>query len=131
MTYLLDTDTVSFAIRGVGAVGDRLRQAEPTDIAVSVVTEAELWFGVRKLGSRKLEVAVTAFLDAIVVLDLDRSAARAYGTLRALLEDRGTPIGIADTMIAAHALSAKRVLVTSNRRHFQRVPGLKTEDWRT
>ena len=130
MTYLLDTDTVSFAIRGVGAVGDRLREAEPTDIAVSVVTEAELWFGVRKLGSRKLEAAVTAFLDAIVVLDLDRSAARTYGTLRALLEDRGAPIGIADTMIAAHALSAKRVLVTSNRRHFQRVPGLKTEDWR-
>jgi tRNA(fMet)-specific endonuclease VapC len=128
--YLLDTDTVSFAIRGVGAVGDRLRGSDPTTIAVSVVTEAELWFGVRKAGSRRLEHAVVGFLGAVEVLDLDRPAARSYGTLRMLLEQRGTPIGIADTMIAAHAFATRRVLVTSNRRHFQRVPGLKTEDWR-
>ncbi len=129
--YLLDTDTVSFAIRGVGSVGDRLREAEPSQIAVSVITEAELWFGVRKLASKRLERAVVAFLSAVSVLELDRLAARSYGTLRALLEGRGTPIGIADTMIAAHALAAKRVLVTSNRRHFVRVPGLRTEDWRS
>jgi tRNA(fMet)-specific endonuclease VapC len=127
--YLLDTDTVSFAIRGIAGVADRLRRENPTDVAVSVVTEAELWFGVRKVGSKRLERAVTAVLDAVEVLDLDRRAARAYGTLRALLEDRGTPIGIADTMIAAHALSAGYVLVSANRRHFVRVPGLKTEDW--
>lgn len=97
--YLLDTDTVSFAIRGVGDVGTRLRAEEPSQIAVSVITEAELWFGVRKLGSKRLERAVVAFF--------------------------------ADTMIAAHALTTKRVLVTSNRRHFVRVPGLRTADWRS
>ena len=69
------------------------------------------------------------FLGAVQILDLDRRAARAYGTLRSLLEDRGTPIGIADTLIAAHSLSAGSILVTGNRRHFVRVPGLKTEDW--
>lgn len=129
MRYLLDTDTVSFALRGVGGVNDRLREADPTEIAVSVITEAELWFGVRKLGARRLERAVTAFLNAVAVLELDRGAARAYGTLRALLETRGTPIGIADTMIAAHALSAGCVLVSNNGRHFRRVPGLKVEGW--
>jgi predicted nucleic acid-binding protein len=90
----------------IGKVGNRLRETAPTEIAVSVVTEAELWFGVRKAGSRKLERAVTGFLDAVVVLELDRTAARRYGTLRALLESRGTPIGIADTMSAAYALAS-------------------------
>jgi tRNA(fMet)-specific endonuclease VapC len=129
MRYLLDTNTVSYALRGIGGVNDRLREADPTQIAVSAITEAELWFGVRKSGSRRLERAVTGFLDAIAVLALDRRGARAYGTLRALLESRGTPIGIADTMIAAHALSSASVLVTNNGRHFRRIPGLKVEDW--
>ncbi len=129
MKYLLDTNMVSFAIRGIGAVGDRLREVEPADVAVSAVTEAELWFGVRTTGSRKLERAVVGFLDAVTVLAFDRPTARRYGTLRALLESRGTPIGIADTMIAAQALAATCVMVTNNLRHFRRVPGLKTEDW--
>src|SRR5687767_2955081 len=129
MMYLLDTNMVSFAIRGVGSVGNRLRDADPTEIAVTAITEAELWFGVRKSGSRKLEGAVVGFLDAVSILAFDRPAARSYGTLRALLETRGTPIGIADTMIAAQALAAGCVMVTNNRRHFRRVPGLKTEDW--
>ena len=129
MKYLLDTNTVSFAIRGVGSVGNRLRDSDPAEIAVSAVTEAELWFGARKTGSRKLERAVVAFLDAVTVIAFDRAAARSYGTLRALLESRGTPIGIADTMIAAHALASASIMVTNNRRHFRRVPGLKSEDW--
>lgn len=129
MRYLLDTNIVSFAIRGIGGVGDRLRGSEPADIAVSAVTEAELWFGVRKSGSKRLQQAVSGFLDAVQVLDLDRGAARAYGTLRHLLESRGSPIGIADTMIAAQALSSTLVLVTNNRQHFRRVPRLHVEDW--
>jgi tRNA(fMet)-specific endonuclease VapC len=129
MKYLLDTNTVSFAIRGVGSVGDRLRDSDPAEIAVTAITEAELWFGVRKTGSRKLERAVVGFLDAVTVLAFDRPAARSYGTLRALLESRGTPIGIADTMIAAQALASGSIMVTNNRRHFRRVPGLKSEDW--
>ena len=129
MKYLLDTNMVSFALRGVGSVGDRLRETEPAEVLVSAVSEAELWFGVRKSGSRKLERAVIGFLDAVTILGVDRSAARSYGTLRALLETRGTPIGIADTMIAAQALAAGCVMVTNNRRHFRRVPGLKTDDW--
>jgi tRNA(fMet)-specific endonuclease VapC len=129
MKFLLDTNTVSFAIRGVGSVGDRLRESDPAGISVSSVTEAELWFGVRKSGSKKLERAVVGFLDAVTILAFDRPAARSYGALRALLETRGTPIGIADTMIAAQALAAGCVMVTNNLRHFRRVPGLKTEDW--
>lgn len=129
MKYLLDTNTVSFAIRGVGRVGERILRLRPDEIAVSAVTEAELWFGVDKVGSKRLERAVNGFLSGLPVLDLDRGAARTYGTLRARLERRGAPIGVADTLIAAHAISRGLTLVTNNTRHFKRIPGLAVEDW--
>ena len=129
MKYLLDTNTVSYALRGVGRVGERLLQATPSEVAVSSITEAELWYGVEKLGSRKLADAVQRFLEPIACVPFDGAAAKSYGALRARLERRGTPIGNADTLIAAHAQVLGLVLVTNNRRHFQRVRGLACEDW--
>jgi tRNA(fMet)-specific endonuclease VapC len=127
--YLLDTNTVSFAIRGVGRVGARLRQADPEDVALSVVTEAELWFGVEKRASDRLRRSVEAFLSGVTILEYSRPAAREFGRVRALLEKRGRPIGIADAMIAAHALSQGMTLVTNNMKHFRHVRGLRSEDW--
>lgn len=129
MKYLLDTNTVSFAIRGVGRVAERLRNSAPEDIALSAVTESELWFGVEKRGAAKLRRSVEAFLSDVSVLDFDRAAAREYGRIRSLLEKRGRSIGIADTMIAAHAMSLGLTLVTNNSRHFLRVQGLVCVDW--
>jgi tRNA(fMet)-specific endonuclease VapC len=127
--YLLDTNTVSFAIRGVGHAGDRLLATAPGDVAISAVTEAELWYGVRKLGSARLRRAVEAILASMPVLPITSEVARSYGDLRVWLEKKGRPIGLADTFIAAHAQSMGRTLVTNNTRHFARVPGLKLEDW--
>lgn len=130
MKYLLDTNTVSFAIRGLGRVGDHLLASEPLDVAVSSVTEAELWYGVVKLGSARLRRAVEAVLSSMKVLPVTSEVARDYGDLRVWLEKRGRPIGLADTFIAAHARSHGLTLVTNNTRHLARVPGLKLEDWR-
>ena len=130
MKYLLDTDAVSNALRGVGNVGERLLQTAPSEVAVSSITEAELWYGAEKLGSRRLEDAIQRFLEPIACVPFDGAAAKGYGALRARLERRGTPIGNADTMIAAHAQLLGLILVTSNRKHFQRVRGLVCEDWR-
>jgi tRNA(fMet)-specific endonuclease VapC len=129
MKFLLDTNTVSFAIRGVGRVGERLLEKEPGDIAVSSLTASELWFGVEKVGSRTLERAVSDFLAALTCRAFDSAAARQYGKLRAQLEKRGAPIGNADTLIAAHAQTLGLVLVTNNKKHFGRVKGLTCEDW--
>ena len=65
--YLLDTNTVSFALRGIGRVGERLLAESPTDVGISSITESELWFGVHRLGSTRLRRAVESFLSAIVV----------------------------------------------------------------
>ena len=129
MKYLLDTNTVSFAIRGVGRTGEHLLATDPTEVAISAVTEAELWYGVQKLGSVRLRRAVEAILSAMTVLTVTSDVAREYGALRVWLERRGRPIGLADTFIAAHARSQGLTLVTNNTRHFNRVPGLKLDDW--
>lgn len=63
------------------------------------------------------------------VVAFDREAASVYGRIRATLEQKGTPIGGMDLLIAAHALSLEVRLVTNNGKEFRRVPGLKVENW--
>lgn len=100
------------------------------EVGVSVITEAELRFGVARLPqAAKLGIAVEEFLLRVEVLPWDSDAAQHYARLRAALEAHGEPIGNLDLMIAAHALAADAVLVTSDR-IFSRVKGLTVEDWR-
>ena len=133
MRYLLDTDTASYSIRGsFPALDAKLAMAAPRDIAISVITRAELLFGLEKRGNpRGLARVVHAFLDRMTILPWDNAAADTFAKLRAQLERQGTPIGFADTMIGAHALTLKATLVTNNLRHFQNVKGLALENWIT
>jgi len=127
--YLLDTDTVSYALRGVAGVPARLLEHAPERIAISALTLAELRFGAERRGSRKLHKVIDAFCLGVSVLPFDAEAARRYGDVGATLAERGSPIGQMDTLIAAHALALDRVLVTNNVKHFARVRGLRTENW--
>lgn len=90
---------------------------------------AELAFGVAKSGSVRNRQALEMFPAPLVMLPFDDAAVWVYGTLRAELERRGTPIGALDTLIAAHALSQQAQLVTHNTREFAQVPGLHLVDW--
>lgn len=127
--YLLDTDTVSFALRGEGNVAAMLLSKRPSQIAISSLTLGELRFGAEKRKSRKLHKLVDVFADTVEVVPFDANAANHFGRLSALLARRGTPIGAIGTMIAAHAQSLDRVLVSNNGKHFSKVPGLKHENW--
>jgi tRNA(fMet)-specific endonuclease VapC len=131
--YLLDTDTASYAIRGsFPALDARLATVAPRDMAISVITRAELLFGLEKRGNpRGLSRVLHAFLDRMTILPWDNAAADMFAKLRARLERQGTPIGFADTMIGAHALALKAALVTNNQKHFQNVKGLTLENWIT
>ena len=131
MRYLLDTDTASYSIRGSSpALDARLAKVAARDMAISVITRAELLFGLEKRGNpRGLARVVHAFLDRMTILPWDNAAADAFAKVRAQLERQGTPIGFADTMIGAHALALKAALVTNNLRHFQNVRGLTLENW--
>lgn len=130
MLYLLDTDTVSFALRGEGDVAEVLLSRKPSQLAVSSLTVGELRFGAEKRKSKKLHGLIDSFLTGIGVVAFDLDAANHFGKLCAQLARRGTPIGIVDTMIASHALALGRVLVTNNTRHFTKVAGLSVENWK-
>lgn len=127
--YLLDTDTVSLALRGVGNVADTIVSKRPSQIAISSLTLGELRFGAEKRKSQKLHGLIDVFADTVEVVAFDAAAANRFGKLSALLERRGTPIGTIDTMIAGHAQSLERILVANNGKRFARVPGLQLENW--
>jgi tRNA(fMet)-specific endonuclease VapC len=126
---LLDTDSVSFALRGVGRVGAELLKRVPSEVCISSITLAELRYGAECRNSRKLNALIETFTRSIAVVPFDEAAAVEFGHLAAILRRRGTPIGVLDTMIAAHALSLDLMLVTNNTQHFSRVPKLRIENW--
>jgi tRNA(fMet)-specific endonuclease VapC len=130
LRYLLDTNTASYVIKGhPSQVRARLITVPVAEVAVSVITEAELRFGVLKFPTAtRLKTVVEEFLRFIEIRAWDSAAAEAYAELRALLEQQGRPMGNLDMMIAAHALALGLVLVTSDR-VFSRVKGLTIEDW--
>lgn len=128
--YLLDTNTVSYVIKGsFPHVRERLAEVPIREVGISVITEAELRFGVARLSqATKLGAIVEEFLRRIEVLAWDSAAAQRYGLLRAALEEQGDPMGNMDLMIAAHSLAVGALLVTDDR-VFRRVKGLRVEDW--
>lgn len=127
--FMLDTDTVSFALRGHGRVATRLRAQRPSQICLSSITLGELRFGAAARQSRKLHRLIDVFVAAVTVVAFDQGAADSFAPVAAALARRGEPIGTFDTLIAAHAVSLELTLVTNNAKHFKRVAGLRTENW--
>ena len=127
--FMLDTDMVSWALRGRGAVGARVLAHRPSQICISSITLAELRFGADAKASRALHRLIDAFVRPIGVLPFDQAAADKFGVVAAQLARKGEPIGTFDTLIAAHALACGVTLVSSNTKHFQRVAGLKLANW--
>jgi tRNA(fMet)-specific endonuclease VapC len=131
--YLLDTNVLSDFARGERAVMARLRQEAPLQLAVSVITEMEVEYGLARNPGRAPRVReVMRFLLATVpVLPFEREDARVAAQLRASLNGQGTPIGAYDLLLAACALRRGLKIVTHNAREFVRVGGLGLEDWRS
>jgi tRNA(fMet)-specific endonuclease VapC len=128
--YLLDTNTVSYIIKGNRPrVRERLLRVPMAEVGISVITEAELLFGLaRRPEATSLKTVVEEFLVRVEVLPWDSEAAQQYSRIRATLEGAGEPMGNLDLMIAAQALASGFVLVSSDA-VFRRVKGLKIEDW--
>lgn len=129
--YMLDTNICIYAIKNKPEqVLQRIKRNVQKGLCISVITLAELEHGVQKsLYPEKNEVALIQFLAILEILPFNDLAAVEYGKICAYLQKRGTPIGTMDMLIAAHAKAEKVVLVTNNTREFERVPGLKFENW--
>ncbi|XXT17060.1 PIN domain-containing protein [Sorangium sp. So ce429] len=126
---MLDTDTVSFALRGFGRVSTRLLERKPSEICMSVITLAELRYGADRRSSRKLHAIIDAFAAGVTVVSFDEAVAAQFGVVAATRVRQGTPIGEFDALIAAHALALDLTLVTNNTKHFSRVDGLRIDNW--
>jgi tRNA(fMet)-specific endonuclease VapC len=132
--YLLDTNACIALITGEPeAVRIRFRQAltQGATVSVSTIAAFELWYGVAKSGrpTANAERVETFFSGPVDVLQFDDEDAQPAGTMRAMLETRGTPIGAYDVLIAGQALKLGAVLVTDNEREFGRIPRLIIENW--
>lgn len=127
--FMLDTDTISFVLRGQGHAAAQLIRHSPSEVCLSAISLSELRFAADKRRSKRLHALIDTFTETIEVLPFDAIAAASFGRICASLTTKGTPIGTFDTLIAAHALSLNLSLVTNNTKHFKHVRGLKTQNW--
>ena len=129
--YMLDTDTCSYIMkRSHPAVLKRLQAVAVTDVCMSMITKAELLYGVEVSPRRAQDAAaLAAFLPYVEALEFGDDAALHYAEIRGDLRARGALIGANDLFIAAHARARELTLVTNNTAEFQRVRGLAIENW--
>lgn len=130
--YCFDTDILSATIRREPSLAliRRLAQLPPSEQFTTAITMGELLYGAARRDSKKLTSQVRDLLQgAIAILPFDESAAEVYGPLRAQLESDGEPLAEPDLRIASIALAHDLTVVTSNTRHFARIPHLRVENW--
>jgi len=131
MKYMLDTNICIYAIKNKPTqVIEQIHMNLPKGLCISTITLAELEHGVQaSMYQEKNTVALMQFLSILDVLNFDDHAAFEYGKICASLRKKGTPIGVMDMLIAAHAKSQQLTLVTNNTREFNRVEKLNIANW--
>jgi tRNA(fMet)-specific endonuclease VapC len=130
LKFLLDTDVTIALIKGRPWALAWLRRLVPTEVALSGVSKAELYYGARKSERVEHNLGVLQrFFEPFESIAYDDRAAEEYGVIRADLERLGTPIGPNDLLIAAIARSRDLTLASLNQREFGRVGGLRLADF--
>ncbi len=130
MKYVLDTNTLIYFFKGLGNVSDRLLSIPPAEIGIPAIVLYELKVGIGKSGtSKKRKIQLKEFASLVKIIPFGYEEARCAANIRVKLERKGVPIGPYDILIAASALADRGTLVTRNLKEFERVEGLKIEDW--
>ncbi|MBC6418978.1 MAG: type II toxin-antitoxin system VapC family toxin [Prochloron sp. SP5CPC1] len=131
MKFLLDTNTCIVYLKGKNlSLKQKLESTLIKDIAVCSIVKSELFYGAMKSANPQRNLLQQQdFLAQFISLPFDDVAAMTFGTVRSQLEALGTPIGAYDLQIAAIALAHHLTLITHNTREFNRVNGLRIEDW--
>lgn len=126
---LLDTDTCIAILRGDAGVIER-RAATAEEVATTWITAAELYYGAaRSIATERNRALVTSFLATLPVYGLEQASVQIFGESKALLERQGRRLADADLFIGAIAIVRQATVVTGNRRHYERIPGVAVEDW--
>jgi tRNA(fMet)-specific endonuclease VapC len=130
MRYLLDTNILSALVREPhGVVAEHIRDVGEANVCTSIIVTAELRYDAAKKSSPRLVAQLELVIDALEVLPFETPADASYGVIRAQLERAGQVIGGNDLLIAAQAFASGYTVVTDNQREFERVEGLRVENW--
>ena len=130
MSYLIDTDILIYLIQGNRSVDTRIQETQPITKAISIVTFGELLYGAKKSTQKEKNLAIVYRLSEVFpIIEVNRSTIEAFSEIKTTLDKRGEKIEDFDVLIAATALSMNYILVTNNTKHFQRIDGLKIENW--
>ena len=127
--FALDTNTLSYFMRGEGRVAQRLAATAPNRVALPALVVYEVRFGLKRQARQAQLALFDKMVQTTTVLNFDGECAEHAADIRVALESAGTPIGPHDLLIAATARRHVRTLVTHNVREFSRVPGLLLDDW--
>ncbi len=128
--YILDTNTLIYYFKGQGQVAQNIVNTSPQEIIISTIVIFELQVGIAKSNSPSKRIQqLQQLLSQVHQVDFDREMAMSAATIRAQLEQQGTPIGPMDILIAGTAVALQAILVTHNVREFSRIPGLAIADW--
>lgn len=130
LQYMLDTNICIFVIKTYPPELLERFNSLAEQLCISAITLGELQYGAEKSARRLQNLqAIEHFSARLEVLPFSAKAAIHYGQIRTELERAGTPVGPHDMLIAAHARSEGLIVVTNNRREFDRISGLRVENW--
>jgi tRNA(fMet)-specific endonuclease VapC len=129
--YLLDTNIISYWMRGDLKLIQKLKSCSPAELSISTITLAEIYYGIEKSPVKKKErrLKIDRIKSQLELYPFNEAAAVKYGSIRASLEKQGQPISERDFQIAAIAMANKLCVVTHNTKEFNRISKLKVEDW--
>ncbi len=129
--YLLDTNIISYWMRGDLPLIKKLKSRSPSELSLSTITLAEIYYGIEKSPVKKKErrAKIEQIKSQLEIYPFNEAAAEKYGIIRTSLEKQGQPISERDLQIAAIALANKLCVVTHNAKEFSRIARLRVEDW--
>jgi tRNA(fMet)-specific endonuclease VapC len=129
--YLLDTNIVSYWMRGHEPVLQRIRTHSPKDLSLAAITLAEIYHGIEKSPTKKRErrERIEAIRTILKIHLFDESAAVEYGIIRTQLEKKGSVISERDLQLASIATAYGLCVITHSTKEFRRVEKLRVEDW--
>lgn len=129
--YLLDTNIISYWMRGDSSVVNRIKSYSPSELSLSTITLAEILYGIEKSTIKKKErrAKIDRICSQLEIHPFDEPAAEKYGLIRARLEREGLIVSERDFQIASIAMANRICLVTHNTKAFNRIKNLSVEDW--
>jgi len=128
--YLLDTDIIIFSLKGCKPIKEKLKYHFHDPLSISVITLLELYYGAYKSKNIESNLAKIRTLEnALEILPVGQEVVAIFGMIKSRLEKKGTLLDDFDIILASTALAINSILVTNNIKHFQRIEGLRIENW--